>query len=200
MEVHDPLFYKDVHVGTVLPKITMDTIEGYTKPFKNNYDFKKIEERYKEKHIWYIKSLKYSGFYYINAQVRASMKSTGYTVDIKLHNNGTVEESQCECLAGMGPDSACDHRVIALFGLCEHSNGEAIISEETCTERLQTFHTARPSKGSPVKAADIAVKGTGRTRKWRARPLMGGEEYQDLLHLHFWMHNVILNIQLTKTN
>ena len=41
-----------------------------------------IGERYKEKHIWYIKSLKYSGFYYIIAQER--MKSTGYTLTLNL--------------------------------------------------------------------------------------------------------------------
>ena len=59
--------------------------------------------------------------------------------------------------AGMGPDSHCKHVQAVLWGLVCWGRFGTVITEETCTQRLQTFHKAKKMKGSPSKAATLAI-------------------------------------------
>lgn len=61
-----------------------------------------------------------------------------YKVDIKINKHGVVEESQCECTVGLGPDAHCKHVALVLFAISNRSEG--IKTKDTCTEVLQTFH------------------------------------------------------------
>ena len=87
---------------------------------------------------------------------RAQMKkSVTYEVDICVTKAGVIDETQCECAAGMGPDAHCKHVCALLCGLLDFSKSTILQTEETCTSMLQTFN--RPRKvhtGSPA----IAVK------------------------------------------
>ena len=56
----------------------------------------------------------------IEAEVRAEMKtSLAYKVDICLSSTSVVRECQCECAAGMGPNTHCKHVPCVLLGLTD---------------------------------------------------------------------------------
>ena len=71
--------------------------------------------------------------------------------------DGCVVQCQCECAAGMGPSATCKHVCTVLFALQMFYECGEIITEETCTQHLQTFHQTKPYKGSPVKAKDLPL-------------------------------------------
>ena len=84
--------------------------------------------------------------------VKASTKQQRrYWVDIELSAMGCLMASQCECVTviGQGLESICQHQAITLYALVNHSNKTAIITEETCTQRLQIFHCVKPNKAEP---------------------------------------------------
>ena len=85
-------------------------------------------------------------------------QSCTYYVDVQLHPDGQVVESQCECAVGIGPTALCKHVAVTLIALCHHSEGKTIKAQETCTHQLQSFHAAKPSTGSPGKAREWNLK------------------------------------------
>jgi len=72
--------------------------------------------------------------------------------DVVLDKYSTVLQCQCECAAGMGPTAHCKHVRAVLYALCEFTRTKSVRTEQTCTQRLQTFHKTRTYKGSPLKA------------------------------------------------
>ena len=50
-------------------------------------------------------------------------KSTVYTVYIKVDVCGVVQESQCECGEGMGPEAHCKHVCVILYALTTDAEG-----------------------------------------------------------------------------
>ena len=76
-------------------------------------------------------------------------KSTVYLLDVMVDSCGIVQESQCDCAAGMGPEAHCKHVCVVLITLTRVKGG--IICLETCTQELQTFHHVTYHTGSPVK-------------------------------------------------
>ena len=95
--------------------------------------------------------------FFIHGNCRAEMKkSVAYDVDLQLDNNGNVRQSQCECAAGMGPAAHCKHVVCLLFTLVKLNDSGKLNTELSCTEKLQSFHRAKPYTGSPVKLYDVA--------------------------------------------
>jgi len=83
-------------------------------------------------------------------------KKVIYKVDIKLDNLGVVEECQCECAARIGPEAHCKHIALVLYAVTKAQDG--ILTMETCTEVLQTFHQTKKYKGSPVKMEDTTLR------------------------------------------
>jgi hypothetical protein len=67
--------------------------------------------------------------------------------------HGVVLECQCECTAGTGPSAHCKHVALVLFALTRVSEG--ILTKETCTQTLQSFHQAKSYGGSPVKMQNL---------------------------------------------
>ena len=61
-------------------------------------------------------------------------------------------------VAGMGPDSVCNHRILVLPALTEHGKRVPIITQETGTQWHQIFHAVKPHKGSSVKALSLKLK------------------------------------------
>ena len=57
----------------------------------------------------------------------------------------------------MGPNAHCKHVCCLLLALHNFSMNGEIITEETCTQRLQTFHHSKPYKGSPIKANSLPL-------------------------------------------
>ena len=79
-----------------------------------------------------------------------------YRVDAKLDSHGVPQETQCECAVGMGPTAHCKHVALILFALTKVREG--IVTRETCTQVLQTFHQTKKYNGSPVKMQDLKVQ------------------------------------------
>lgn len=86
-------------------------------------------------------------------------KALVYSVDVKLDSHGVVQESQCECGAGMGPNAHCKHVMLTLLAVTKTKEG--IITKDTCTQQLQTFHHAKKYSGSPVKTESLSLRSDG---------------------------------------
>ena len=75
-----------------------------------------------------------------------------YKVDIKLDGHGIIQECQCQCTAGTGPNAHCKHVGLVYYAITKVSEG--IKTKETCTQQLQSFHQVKKYNGSPVKMQD----------------------------------------------
>ncbi len=109
---------------------------------------------YEAKFLRSIRHANSGGSVFVCGRVSAEMyKKCVYRVDIKLDQLGVVEECQCECAAGMGPEPYCKHVGLVLYALTKAKDG--IITKETRTQTLQTFHQAKKYNGSPVKIKNM---------------------------------------------
>ena len=85
-------------------------------------------------------------------------KTVTYNVDCMVDIRGNIRQAQCECAAGMGPSAHCKHIVCLLFGLVRFFATGELNVELTCTEKLQTFHRAKPFMGSPLKMTQVSFR------------------------------------------
>ena len=117
----------------------------------------KTEALYQGKFLQSVRYCNQDGTTYIVGRVSAEMKTkVTYKVDIRINKHGVVEESQCECAVGLGPEAHCKHVSLVLFALTKRSEG--IITRDTCTEVLQTFHHQKKFTGSPVLMSDLKLR------------------------------------------
>ena len=56
----------------------------------------------------------------------------------------------------MGPEAHCKHVGLVLYALTKLK--EVIITQETCTQVLQTFHQANQYTGLPVKMENLVLR------------------------------------------
>lgn len=81
------------------------------------------------------------GLFFVRAECHAEMKkSISYKVDVCLDVDGYIVQCQCKCAAGVGPSAVFKHVYTVMFGLQMFSECGDIVTEETCTQNLQTFH------------------------------------------------------------
>ena len=149
--------YKDLHAGMKdsLPNITKGRIQDYLGQFRKLLDHK-VQDLYNERWLRCLRIANHGNVVYISSVVWAEMKkSTSYKADISLNTDGIVQEAQCECGAGQGPNAHCKHMAAILFGLSEFCKTGDILTELTCTQKLQTFHKSDNFKGSPIKSSDF---------------------------------------------
>ena len=86
----------------------------------------------------YVRYVEKDGKYYVHSRCHAEMrKSVTYLFDVCVDRNAVIVECQCECRAGMGPDAHSKHVRTVLWALIYHGDGQALLTEETCTQRLQ---------------------------------------------------------------
>lgn len=132
---------------------------------------------------------------FVRAECKAQMKKAiSYTIDACLDVDGCVVECHWECAVGMGPLAACKHVCVVLLALQKFSESGDLITEETCTQNLQTFNHVRPHKGSPIKAKDLPLANDTidvvfdpRPREYRNMP-----GYQDTFR-NIWLNNPSVN-------
>ena len=75
-------------------------------------------DMYNSKFLRSIRSSERGADTYVCGRVCAEMwKSTVYRVDVLVDSCGIVQESQCECAAGMGPEAHCKHVCVVLLAL-----------------------------------------------------------------------------------
>ena len=70
-----------------------------------------------------------------------------------------MQGSSCECPVGQSKEAHCKHVLIVLLAIRDFVKTKTIVTEQTCTQKLQTFH--QPGKkysGSPMKAEKFRRK------------------------------------------
>ena len=104
-----------------------------------------------------VRSATANGKVCIRGQCRAEMrKAIIYVVDMVSNLFANIAECQCEFLdfffeffyeflkiwthACMGPNPHCKHVQCVMYALREFAKHISIRTEETCTQKLQTFH------------------------------------------------------------
>lgn len=148
--------FRDINTHSRLPDLTEDKVKTYLSLFNQE-----LRENAKSMyHDQFLQSIRV-GYddedTYIVGRVSPEMTKKGmYKVHIKIDKFGVVLASQCECGAGEGPEGHCKHVALVLFALTRTKEG--IITKETCTQTLMTFHQTKQYKGSPVKMQNL---------KWR---------------------------------
>lgn len=81
------------------------------------------------------------------------MKKLQYDVNLKLLNNGTIEECSCECAVGSGKEAHCKHVAVVMFAVEQMVSEKSVILNIVCTQTLQTFHQPKKTfTASPLKA------------------------------------------------
>ena len=128
---------------------------------------------------------------YITGRVAAEMrKNLVYKVDVKLDNYGVVQETQCECSVGMGPNAHCKHVGLVLFALTKQKEG--ILTKQTCTQVLQTHHQSKKYDGSPIQMSHIKLRkseGLHQLHHFDPRPA----EYRNTPEFNTHFRNVWMN-------
>lgn len=165
-----PDLYKDLHCDMVIPKLTTKLLEDYLQPMgKKLGDTDK--NMYSEKYLSFVRICNKGRKTYIHAECHAEMKkSVAYKLDIILESDGVISECQCECTVGSGPSAHCKHVCACLYGLCLFGDGKPIITQETCTQKLQTFHVAKKHTGTPVKAHNLPLSHVNERIRYDPRP------------------------------
>ena len=181
--------YKDINSDSVIPIVTERMVTSFLSARGDS-----IKESHRDlyfmRYIKFVRSSPRSTLTFVHAQVRASKKiALNYFVDISLHGDGSIEESQCECAVGSGPHATCKHVVMVLLGLVHHSSNGAIRTYVSSTQKLQSFHAARPHTGSPIKAQNLPLQ-RDKTSKWTSDP-RPAECRGDATYPHYF-RNVVL--------
>ncbi|XP_062598380.1 uncharacterized protein LOC134259793 [Saccostrea cucullata] len=159
MVLPDPQKYEDLNSDKNFPGCNMDNITTYLAQFNKNLE-SKAKNLYNDGFIKYIRTTENNALWYVRSAIRAEMsKSVVYTIDIVMENDGNIAECQCECAAGMGPLAHCKHICTALFACLSFKTHGSVKTEQTCTQRLQTFHRVRPHRGTPMKADNLDMPG-----------------------------------------
>ena len=107
--------------------------------------------------VSYLKDSLNSLIFFTGIVSAAMKKKVQYSVKFILNTlNGEVQNSHCECPAGMGPHGTCKHIIASLMAVSDFSINKNLTMQQCCTSELQTFH--HPKKihhGSPVKAEQM---------------------------------------------
>lgn len=188
--------YKDINNATEFFEFKMGAIETYLEQMDKRLDCD-ATNLYKEKFLKYIRLASENNMFYVKSECRAQMKkSVTYNVDVSIDCDGSICESQCECAVGMGPNAHCKHVCCVFLALHNFSSNGEILTEETCTQRLQTFHKSKRFKGSPIKACDLSiavVKASNVNFDPRPREFQNTANYQD------YFRNICLNHKAGST-
>jgi hypothetical protein len=190
MTVPEKTAYRDVHGATSIPRVKLSTVETYLHHFDTTL-LPKVKEFYTDRFISYVRHAIEGELTYIHAKCFAEYKKgVSYFIDVSLDKNGIMKECQCDCPAGEGPDAHCKHIMTVLWALVSLSNSGSIITEETCTQRLQTFHKVKKLTGSPAKVHTLDM-GTDGDFDFDPRPT----EYVNNKGYPDFVKNMIINFQ-----
>lgn len=139
-----------------MPHVTEEQVKVYMELFGKDVK-ENSKSMYKGKFLRSIRVVCRAVYIFVQGRVSAEMfKKCIYSVDVKLDKLGVVQQCQCECAAGMGPEAHCKHVGLVRHALTKVKEG--IITQETCTQILQTFHQAKKYTGSPVKMENIILR------------------------------------------
>lgn len=157
MSLPDHILYKDLNQDSACIEIKLPAIEFFLKQVHKEID-KTAENLYQQRFLKFIRLAHHQNMYFFKSACRAQMRrNVSYQVDVCVDEDGCVVETQCECAAGMGPTAHCKHVCAVLLAISKFSSTKEILTEETCTQRIQTFHHCKQYSGSPLKSADLPL-------------------------------------------
>lgn len=200
MDLPDPDSYQDLNSDKSFPGSPLNEITTYLSQFNKNIE-SKAKNLYNDGFIRYLRTTEYNSLWYVRGAIRAEMsKSIVYIIDIEIGQDGNVLKCQCECAAGMGPFAHCKHVSTALYACACFKQHGSIKTEQTCTQRLQTFHRVKPHKGSPMKVVNLDMPGCDEVcnlpEGFDPRP----EEFRNHPGYKSWFQNVCLSFKgISKT-
>lgn len=181
--------YKDINKDTQFTPVKKEAIAAYLGKMGKSVD-DHVKYIYESKFLKYVRLACDVGLFFVRAECHAEMKkSISYKVDVCVDVDGCIVQCQCECAAGMGPSAVCKHVSTVLFGLQMFSECGDIVTEETCTQNLQTFHHTKRYKGSPIKAKDFPLANQDLNVIFEPRP----REFQNAAGHQDIFRNVWLN-------
>ncbi|XP_046557558.1 uncharacterized protein LOC124266795 [Haliotis rubra] len=189
--------YKDVNSDSKLPFLAYESIHSYLQPFKKKLGMS-AKNLYTSRFLKYVRFSNHidSNMYFLKSECHAEMKKhVTYKVDVAIDEDGSVVEGQCECAAGQGPSGHCKHICAVLFAMHTFSTTGDLLTEETCTQRLQTFHKSKPYTGSPIKAADLDLCNSELGVIFDPRPV----KYRKVTNYPDYFRNVWLNHPCVNT-
>ncbi|VDI07048.1 Hypothetical predicted protein [Mytilus galloprovincialis] len=140
MTLSSSSIYKDMNSETDFSNFTSKSIDIYLEPMGKTLDTK-AKQLYNNRFLKYLRLGTENDLFFVKSECHAEMKrKITYKVDVCINKELTIMEAQCECAAGMGPTAHCKHACEVLFGMAQFSCFKELRTEETCTQRLQTFH------------------------------------------------------------
>jgi len=155
IQLPDQTSYVDIINCSQIPNVTLESLKSYLQANDKTFD-DKCKQLYEQRYMRLLRVSHFQNLYYVASVVWAEMKKqTSYKVDVSLDEHGIVSEAQCECGAGQGPTAHCKHVTTVLYALFRLRVDGTVLTEQTCTQVLQTFHRTKPYTGSPMTSADI---------------------------------------------
>ena len=182
MDLPDKSHYKDINSDSHIPRFMQETLTNHLETYDAQLN-DKVKDFYKNQYISYIRYLRKDNLTFIHAKISSEYrKGTRYYIDVSLDDNGIIQECQCDCTSGQGPGAHCKHVQTGLWALSQWTKTGRIITEETCTQVLQTFHKAKKMTGSPAKTIDLDL-GTDENFDFEPRPAkyIGDKGYEDFV-------------------
>lgn len=182
-ESPDSTLYKDLNSSTTI-NVNQHFLQEYYKQFDCSYN-QKGQQMYEQKYLLTLRKAAVNGCNFFVGRVSSEYrKRVVYAVNAKFSTNGFVSEVECECAAGRGPIAYCKHICVTFEAIKDFSKNQSIVTRETCTSRLQTFHTTKRYTGSPKKIKQLELKKNSdyKSLDWDPRPVMhrtNDQEYRD---------------------
>ena len=194
MQLPDDTLYKDINSASPIEPVTIDEVNSFLDLYDQSLDGSNAVGMYQSQFLLSIRFSVARNMTYIRGRVSPELKKkTAYQTDIILDEHAVVIETQCECGAGRGPEAHCKHVAVTLYALTDKDKG--IITKETCTQRLQTFHQAKRYNGSPVKTQDLKLRKSGKLHDLKNFDPRPAKHVKDPLYPYMFK-NVVLNSRM----
>jgi hypothetical protein len=187
----------DLNNDRKIAPIDKDKVDVYLKQFEKALD-QTATNLYRDRYLCFLRHCQTEEFEFVKSACRAEMrKSVTYAVDISLSKDGHVHETQCECAAGMGPNAHCKHVCAVLHACTVFRRLGTVHVEQTCTEKLQTFHHTKRYLGSPLHSRSINMPGAGEVSNVDFDPRPA--EYRNTKWYPSYFQNICLNYKGIST-
>ncbi|CAH0723986.1 unnamed protein product, partial [Brenthis ino] len=158
MVIPNDEYYKDINDNTPLPPLQKDQVQQYFEGC--NQALVKGKSLYENRYLRLLRAVTIKDFIFVKGICKATMKNTQYEVNIKLHKNGALQETHCECTVESGVRALCKHVATALLATVHMNQNKTVLLEEVPTRTLQTSHHPKKKYFSlPLKAQSLPYKG-----------------------------------------
>ncbi|XP_067007785.1 uncharacterized protein [Anabrus simplex] len=174
MDLPEPEMYTEVDSNTILPPFTKKHLNEFLHRFGKKGDIGK--QMYSRKFLIHA-SVAYVG---VDVYLKGKCKDTKmqYTTNIKIGEEGDVEESSCECSIQDGNTASCNHVIGLLFA------AEEIVQESTIKLHKGQRHQEKIINNTCFRTKRTITKRDGIVFNPIPR------RYRKLPHYNDWVRNL----------